>query len=133
MKEIKIQSKREEELLVLDEIVNKYLRDVRAKNGVLTLFCPHTTAGLTMNENGDPNVKKDLSYALDLISPKRKDFQHFEGNSHAHVKASLIGPSLQIIYQNGQIQLGTWQSIYFWEFDGPRHRKLWLEHIETRG
>lgn len=119
-----------EGFILLDGILNDFLKEEGAKNGVLTVFCPHTTAGVTINENGDPDVKRDLLYGLGEISPKRREYRHFEGNSDAHLKSSLIGPSLQLIYRKGRILLGTWQSVYFCEFDGPRTRKLWLENLE---
>ncbi len=90
-------------------------------------YVPHTTAGVTINENGDPDVKRDVLLQLDEISPDNPKFQHFEGNSDAHVKSSLVGCSEQVIIENGKLKLGTWQSVYFAEFDGPRHRKVWVK------
>jgi secondary thiamine-phosphate synthase enzyme len=93
-------------------------------SGVVTLFVPHTTAAVTINENADPDVPRDMLLALQRISPVLREFHHGEGNSDAHVKSSLVGCSLQVVVQDGRLQLGTWQGIWFCEFDGPRSRRL---------
>lgn len=94
-------------------------------NGVCTMLCLHTTAGLTINENADPDVVHDLEAELERLVPwSNGHFRHAEGNSAAHVKSSLMGPSLQVPVANGRLVLGTWQSIYFCEFDGPRQRRV---------
>lgn len=90
-------------------------------------FCPHTTAGITINENADPDVVKDMLYGLEKAYPDRKEFQHFEGNSSAHLKATAVGSSVTVIIENGKLLLGTWQGIYFCEFDGPRTRKFYVK------
>jgi secondary thiamine-phosphate synthase enzyme len=94
------------------------------KNGFCTLFVPHTTAGITINENTDPNVIRDMLGTLERLVPETVEYRHAEGNSDAHVKASLIGSSCTVPIISGQIHMGTWQGIYFCEFDGPRNRKL---------
>jgi secondary thiamine-phosphate synthase enzyme len=94
------------------------------KEGVCFLFCPHTTAGLTLNENWDPDVRHDMSIGLDAISPQRREYQHGEGNSPAHLKSSLVGASQCVLISGGKLLLGTWQGIYLAEFDGPRRRKV---------
>ena len=94
------------------------------KEGVCFLFCPHTTAGLTLNENWDPDVRHDMSIGLDAISPQRREYQHGEGNSPAHLKSSLTGASLFVLISGGKLVLGTWQGVYLAEFDGPRRRKV---------
>ncbi len=96
-------------------------------NGLLTLFVPHTTAGVTINENSDPDVLSDMCAVLDRLVPWNANYRHGEGNSAAHVKASLMGAEAQIIVGHGRLLLGTWQSIYFCEFDGPRSRQLWVK------
>lgn len=96
-------------------------------DGTVTVFVPHTTAGVTINENADPDVVADMARALDKLVPWQADYRHAEGNSAAHVKASLMGSSVQVAVEDGQLQLGTWQSIYFCEFDGPRSRKVWVK------
>ena len=94
------------------------------KEGVCFLFCPHTTAGLTLNENWDPDVRHDMSIGPDAIAPQRREYQHGEGNSPAHLKSSLIGASRCVLVSGGKLVLGTWQGIYLAEFDGPRRRKV---------
>jgi secondary thiamine-phosphate synthase enzyme len=96
------------------------------KDGVVTLFVPHTTAGLTINENADPTVVQDILYKMGDLIPKRDRYHHGEGNSDAHLKASLFGHSERVLISGGIPLLGTWQSLYFGEFDGPRTRKLIL-------
>lgn len=93
-------------------------------DGVLTLFVPHTTAGVTINENADPDVARDMETYFEKLVPHSDGFRHAEGNSDAHIKASLVGVSLQVIVKDGRPCLGTWQGIYFCEFDGPRRRRL---------
>ena len=92
--------------------------------GVCYLFVPHTTAGITINENADPDVVRDLTHILERLVPPNGDYRHLEGNSDAHLKASLFGFSCMIPIINGRLDLGTWQGIYFCEFDGPRHRRF---------
>lgn len=100
-------------------------------NGICYLFCPHTTAGITFNENWDPDVQHDMGLNLDAIAPQRPDFRHAEGNSPAHVKASLMGSDHYVFVDNGKPVLGRWQGIYFAEFDGPRTRKIFLKIVTT--
>jgi secondary thiamine-phosphate synthase enzyme len=97
------------------------------QEGICVVFCPHTTAGLTINENWDPTVQHDLGLGLDAISPRRAEYRHGEGNSPAHIKSSLVGASLCVLITDGKLVLGTWQGIYLAEFDGPRHRKVLIK------
>jgi secondary thiamine-phosphate synthase enzyme len=97
------------------------------QEGICIIFCPHTTAGLTLNENWDPTVQHDLGLGLDAISPQRAEYRHSEGNSPAHIKSSLVGASLCVLIAGGKLVLGTWQGIYLAEFDGPRHRKVLIK------
>jgi secondary thiamine-phosphate synthase enzyme len=96
------------------------------QDGVLTIFVPHTTAGVTINENADPDVARDMEAFSDQLVPQSKHFRHSEGNCDAHIKASFYGSSVQVIVRKGSMWLGTWQGIYFCEFDGPRERKVYL-------
>ena len=96
------------------------------REGILTLFVPHTTAGITINENADPDVARDMEWFSDRLVPQSPGFRHAEGNSDAHLKASFFGSSVQVIVRDGRLWLGTWQGIYLCEFDGPRQRKLYL-------
>ena len=98
--------------------------------GICVVFTPHTTAGITINENADPDVPRDVNLALNLISPDRREFRHGEGNSAAHTKSSIFGASLTLIVAGGKLLLGTWQGIWFTEFDGPRKRKV---HVRVMG
>jgi len=98
-------------------------------SGIAVVFCPHTTAGITINENGDPDVVHDLLFGLGSAFPDRPQFRHFEGNSAAHLKSSAVGASLTLIIENGAILLGTWQSIYFCEFDAPRNRRFYVKIV----
>jgi len=97
------------------------------KNGITTVYVPHTTAGVTINENADPSVMRDVGMALDkMVLWVDPGYHHSEGNSAAHIKSSLMGCSASIILRDGSLVLGTWQGIYFCEFDGPRHRKVYV-------
>lgn len=126
--EFQFTTQKREEFVDITEEIRAELKKSSVKNGIVTVFVPHTTAAVTINENADPDVQHDIIKALNDISPKSKSyFRHGEGNSDAHVKSSLVGPSLQVIVQNGVLKLGTWQGIYFCEFDGPRSRKVYLQ------
>ena len=107
------------------------VRDAVSKSGVQSglcmVFCPHTTAGITINENADPDVVSDLLLSLSKTCPDRPEFLHREGNSAAHMKSSVIGASETVIIENGALILGTWQNLYFTEFDGPRIRKFYVK------
>lgn len=101
------------------------------ENGICIVYCPHTTAGITINENADPDVVHDLLIGLDKAFPDRREFLHAEGNSTAHLKASCVGSGQTIIVDEGRLVLGTWQGIYFCEFDGPRNRKFYVKTINS--
>jgi secondary thiamine-phosphate synthase enzyme len=111
--------------------VTTQVREAVAKSGVTdgiaVVYCPHTTAGLTINENADPDVVHDLLIGLNKAFPDLPEFRHGEGNSAAHLKASAMGSSVTVIVQGGKLVLGTWQSIYFCEFDHPRQRKFYVK------
>ena len=107
--------------------VQQAVTESGVKDGICTVFIPHTTAAVTINENADPDVVRDFTMEINKIVPWEDGYQHMEGNSAAHLKASMIGFSEQIIIDDGRLVLGTWQGIYFCEFDGPRSRKLYLK------
>ncbi|MFH1061468.1 MAG: secondary thiamine-phosphate synthase enzyme YjbQ [Candidatus Omnitrophota bacterium] len=113
--------------------ITAQVQDIVTANGIdaglCLVFVPHTTAGITINENADPDVCADMINQLNKIVPFNDAYKHSEGNSAAHIKASMLGFSLAIIVQGGRLQLGTWQGIYFAEFDGPRNRKVWIKII----
>ena len=127
MEKITIKTNARTEMLNITGIVQSELDRINFKDGIITLFVPHTTAGVTINEGADPDVKRDMLYEINKIIPFEDGYHHSEGNSAAHIKTSLFGNSSQVIVEDGQLQLGTWQTIYFCEFDGPRTRKLWLK------
>jgi len=104
--------------------VQKIVAASGVSEGICVVFIPHTTAAVTINENADPDVPRDVNLALNSISPDRREFHHSEGNSAAHTKTSLVGPSLTVIVTSGRLLLGTWQGIWFNEYDGPRTRKV---------
>ena len=114
--------------------VDSYLMDAISKsgvnNGIAVLFVPHTTAGITINENADPSVVSDIVMELNKVIPFNDGYAHLEGNSAAHIKSSLVGPSLSLIIEGGRPLFGTWQSVFFCEFDGPRTRSLWIKIIK---
>jgi len=99
------------------------------KEGVCHVFVPHTTAGLTINENADPTVQSDILKELDKIVPWRDQYEHAEGNAAAHIKASMMGAGHTLLVADGQLKLGTWQGIYLTEFDGPRSRQVWVKVV----
>jgi secondary thiamine-phosphate synthase enzyme len=101
------------------------------QEGLCYLFCPHTTAGLTLNENWDPSVQHDMGLVLDDLVPQRDEFRHGEGNSPAHVKSSLMGASQTLFVSGGRLMLGSWQGVYLVEFDGPRTRKVLVKVVEA--
>jgi secondary thiamine-phosphate synthase enzyme len=126
MKEVYIETKKRSELLDITQQIKTIIpKDLNT--GLCIIFVPHTTAGITINEGADPNVRHDIIDQLDQLVPWNQPFfRHSEGNSAAHIKASLMGNSVSILVENGQILLGTWQKIFFAEFDGPRRRKIWV-------
>ena len=109
--------------------VSRVVSESGVDQGLCCVFVPHTTAGLTINENADPTVKSDILDRLDKLVPWRDGYQHAEGNSAAHIKASLMGPSQTILVRNGKLRLGTWQGILLCEFDGPRSRRVWVKVV----
>ena len=111
--------------------VSKAVESSGVEEGICYLFVPHTTAGLTINENGDPNVVRDMLVGLDSIAPQEGNYLHSEGNSPAHIKSSILGQQKTVLIEGGRPVLGTWQSIYFCEFDGPRQRKLIIKVAKT--
>jgi secondary thiamine-phosphate synthase enzyme len=126
MKELTVESSRRTEFLPITEAVAGAARALGIREGGVTVFIPHTTAGVTINENADPDVCADLELALDRMAPWKAGYAHAEGNSAAHLKASLMGSSVRVPVVEGRLRLGTWQGIYFCEFDGPRRRTVWV-------
>ncbi len=125
---INIKTVHKEELVDITSHIVNVVKNSGTGNGVCIVYCPHTTAGLTINENADPAVKKDIIRGLEKMVPSI-NYSHMEGNSPAHIKASMMGFSLQVLIQDGSLVLGTWQGIYFCEFDGPRNRTFHVQII----
>ena len=126
MIEIPVRTRSHCEFVNLDREVQRAVTESGVQEGVCTVFVPHTTAGITINENADPDVVRDMEQALERVVPWNAAYAHAEGNSAAHVKASMMGFSQAVIVHGGRLALGTWQSLYFCEFDGPRSRKIWV-------
>ncbi|UCG34622.1 MAG: YjbQ family protein [Candidatus Omnitrophota bacterium] len=129
MSTLHIQTKKRSEFIDITRDIQKAVNSQKINEGICVVFCPHTTAGLTINENADPCVKKDIISHLEELVPEDKPYSHSEGNSDSHIKSSLVGSSLNIIIENNQLVLGTWQGIYFCEFDGPRSRNVFIKAI----
>jgi len=130
MNTIEVKTTKRNEFVDITSKVEKIVKDSKIKDGLCVVFCPHTTAALTINENADPSVQKDIISHLEELVPAGKGFSHSEGNSDAHIKASLLGSSLNVIIKDGNLALGTWQGIYFCEFDGSRQRQIYVKIIE---
>jgi len=126
MQSFAVRTQKHTELLDITRQVQDAASALGLRSGVLTVFVPHTTAAVTINENADPDVASDIAAALERAVPWRAEYRHSEGNAAAHVKASLVGSSVQVLVEGGRLQLGTWQAVYFCEFDGPRSRKVWV-------
>ncbi|OFW64851.1 MAG: hypothetical protein A2Z35_02630 [Actinobacteria bacterium RBG_19FT_COMBO_36_27] len=118
------------EMIDITEKIEDIIARHNVKKGICCLFVPHTTAGITINENADYTVQLDINTKLSKIIPAGENYSHLEGNSDSHIKSTLVGQSLSIIIDGGKPVLGTWQGIYFCEFDGPRNRKLYVKLIE---
>ena len=132
METLNVKSSKREEMVEITPEVEKLLRENAAEEGICVLFTQHTTCGLTINENADPDVKSDmLGFLRKLIPQYYEDFKHFEHNSDAHIKSSLVGSSVTVPFANGKLLLGRWQGIYLCEFDGPRERKVIVSVART--
>lgn len=117
----------EDQMIDITHLVQQDVTNSKVKDGVIMVYVPHTTAALTINENADPDVVVDLLSTLRKLVPKDVNYKHLEGNSHSHVKTSMFGSSTFVIIEDGKLKLGTWQSIFFCEFDGPRTRKFFTK------
>ena len=115
------------QMLNITDMIQKTVEDSGVRSGVCTVFIPHTTAAVTINENADPDVVRDFTMEINKLVPWEDGYRHMEGNSAAHLKASMIGFSEQIIIEDGRLVLGTWQGVWFCEFDGPRRRSVYVK------
>jgi len=124
--EFGVTTQRRSQFVDISDKISELIKNRGWRSGVLTVFSPHTTAGITINENADPDVTRDLEWFSNRLIPQNAEFRHAEGNSDAHLKASFFGSSVQVIVREGRLWLGTWQALYFCEFDGPRQRKVYI-------
>jgi secondary thiamine-phosphate synthase enzyme len=129
---INVKSRARTEFIDITEKVQEVLKETGVVSGVCYLFSPHTTAAITVNEGADPSVQRDIQTILNRLVPFEGDYHHREGNSSAHIKASVIGISENVLIDEGRLVLGTWQSIFFCEFDGPRHRRVALKFLSDK-
>ncbi|OHD54769.1 MAG: hypothetical protein A2Y33_02025 [Spirochaetes bacterium GWF1_51_8] len=128
--ELSISTSKRNEFLDITHEVSRAVAESGVAEGLCVVHIPHTTAGVTINENADPDVVRDMEIHLSSMVPPRGDFRHSEGNSDSHIKSTLAGPSLTVIIHGGRLVLGTWQGIYFCEFDGPRRRRFMIKCME---
>lgn len=130
LKKYSVKTSSKQEFVMIDHHLEEALEESGVKEGVMVVYCPHTTAAITINENADPDVRVDLKKGLDDTFPNHDYYVHMEGNSDGHMKSSVVGASETLIIHEGKLILGTWQSVYFAEFDGPRNRTLYVKIIE---
>lgn len=130
-REIVVETRSQTALLDITQEVEKVVKESGIKEGVCYLYVPHTTAAITINENADPSVRRDILMELNKVIPFEDNYQHTEGNAAAHIKSSLLKPHQIIFVEEGRLALGTWQGIYFCEFDGPRRRRVWVKIMGT--
>jgi secondary thiamine-phosphate synthase enzyme len=129
MRQFPVQSRLRVEMIDITGRIKSCLKETQMRNGICHVFVPHTTAAVTINENADPDVPGDILKTLDTLIPMDGPYRHAEGNSAAHIKASLFGTSQTVFVENGALVLGTWQSVFFCEFDGPRMRNVLVEFV----
>lgn len=128
-KTLNVKSKSKTEFIDITEDLRSLIKESGVQHGVCHIYVPHTTAGVTINEGADPAVKRDIIAALNRMVPFEGDYHHMEGNSAAHIKSTLVGAAQIVLIEEGKLLLGTWQSIYFCEFDGPRHRRVLVKIV----
>ncbi len=131
MEKININTSVRSEFVDITHDVQRLVREKDKNSGALLLYCPHTTCALTVNEGADPDVARDMTNFFNVLVPKNGPYRHAEGNSDAHIKTSMLGPSLMLIVEDGKVQLGTWQHIYLCEGDGPRRRQVWAQFLAS--
>lgn len=132
MERINLKTAKRTELIDITDQLRNIVSKNKIKDGICFVFSPHTTAGLTINENADPAVKSDIINALNKLVPENARYAHSEGNSDGHVKSSLFGASLSIFIEEDELVLGTWQAVYFCESDGPRTREVWVKVMKEK-
>ena len=124
---LSVNTSKHTQMLNITDMIQRCVAESGVRSGVCTVFIPHTTAAITINENADPDVVRDFTMELDKLVPWEDGYQHMEGNSAAHLKASMIGFSEQIIIEDGRLMLGIWQGVYFCEYDGPHRRSVYVK------
>ena len=127
MKELHITSNRRNQMIDTTQDVQRLISEEKITDGFVILYVPHTTAGITINEGADPSVQQDIIHTLEKLIPEQASYHYTEGNSDAHIKASLLGSSVTVLIKKGKLVLGTWQSIFFYEGDGPRNRTIYVD------
>ena len=130
---LQVKSFRRTDFIDITHSVQEVIRKSGVGEGVCHVFIPHTTAAVTINENADPSVTQDIMMMLNKLIPSEGDYRHLEGNSPAHIKSSLMGCSKTVLVESGKLVLGTWQGIFFCEFDGPRSRKVYVKMVKEEG
>ena len=130
-KKVPVSTRARIEFVNIDELVQEVVQEEGVSDGVCYIYVPHTTAGITINENADPAVREDIINELNKVVPFDDNYRHLEGNAAAHIKACLVGFSQMVPVERGKLDLGTWQSIYFCEFDGPRRRHIYVHVIRV--
>lgn len=133
MEKINLRTNDRIELVDITERIQRIVDAAAVKEGVCFIYCPHTTAGLTINENADPSVRRDIIVALNKLVPVGAGYAHSEGNADSHIKSSLFGATLTVFVKAGRLALGTWKGIYFCEGDGPRLREVWVKILADSG
>lgn len=131
MEKIYIQTGKRVDFVDITYQIEEIVKNKKVNNGVCFLFVPHTTCGLTINENADPSVRKDIIRKLNELVPENDNYSHLEGNADSHIKSTITGHSLILFIENNSLKLGTWQGVYLCEFDGPRKREVWLKIVPT--
>jgi secondary thiamine-phosphate synthase enzyme len=130
---VQVKSSRRTDFIDITHSVREVTRKSGVSEGICLIFVPHTTAAVTINENADPSVTRDILIMLNKLIPSEDDYRHLEGNSPAHIKSSLLGCSETVLVESGKLVLGTWQGIFFCEFDGPRSRKVYVKVVKEEG
>ena len=127
---ISVGTKKRQQMVDITGEIQKFVSQAKMVDGVVHVYCPHTTAAVTVNENYDESVQHDINEALANLIPHRANYAHTEGNSDAHIKAALMGSSRTLFIENGKLSFGSWQGIFLCEFDGPRTREIWIRIIQ---
>ena len=127
IKKLEVKTSRRSEMIDITGQVQTVVTQSKLSSGICTIYIPHTTAAVTINENADPSVKKDILEFLERNVPHHSNYHHTEGNADSHIKASLVGSSASVLFEEGKLMLGTWQGLFFCEFDGPRQRQVWMK------